>query len=135
MFDKVLVPMALDHGVSSETLAAAQKLCAPDGVIIALHVFEEPPGLARAYLGEQSLQEGFDRARALLAEKTAELEGVTPVIQKGHAYRAIADYARKHDIGCIVIASHKPDFSDYLLGSTAAKVVRHADCSVLVYRT
>ena len=34
----------------------------------------------------------------------------------------------------IIIASHKPGFQDYFLGSTAAKVVRHAPCSVLVVR-
>ena len=34
----------------------------------------------------------------------------------------------------IVIASHRPDLSDYLLGSTAARVVRHAQCTVLVLR-
>lgn len=34
----------------------------------------------------------------------------------------------------IIISSHKPDFSTYLLGSTAAFVVRYATCSVLVVR-
>ena len=34
----------------------------------------------------------------------------------------------------IVMASHDPVLSDYLLGSVAARVVRHAHCSVLVAR-
>ena len=34
----------------------------------------------------------------------------------------------------IVIGSHRPEMQDYLLGPTAAKVVRHAKCSVLVVR-
>ena len=34
----------------------------------------------------------------------------------------------------IVIASHDPGLADYLLGSVAARVVRHAHCSVLVTR-
>ena len=34
----------------------------------------------------------------------------------------------------IVIASHDPGLVDYLLGSVAARVVRHAHCSVLVTR-
>ena len=33
-----------------------------------------------------------------------------------------------------MIASHKPGFSDYFIGSTAARIVRHAQCSVLVTR-
>ena len=32
------------------------------------------------------------------------------------------------------IASHRPDITTYLLGSNAAAVVRHAECSVLVVR-
>ena len=35
---------------------------------------------------------------------------------------------------CIVIGSHKPGLIDYLLGSTAARVVRHAPCAVHVLR-
>ena len=42
---------------------------------------------------------------------------------------------RSDDIECIVMGSHKPGFSDYLLGSTAARVVRHAPCAVHVYRS
>ena len=34
----------------------------------------------------------------------------------------------------IIVASHKPDISTYLLGSNAAAVVRHAKCPVLVVR-
>ncbi|MCP4820644.1 MAG: universal stress protein [Shimia sp.] len=134
MFDRILVPMALDHGVSGETLAAAQKLLNPGGEITALHVFEVSRGLARAYLGEEVMQKGFERAAEVLKEKTEGLDGVKAVIRQGHAYRTISDYAAENDIGCIVIASHKPDFSDYLLGSTAAKVVRHATCAVFVHR-
>ncbi len=35
---------------------------------------------------------------------------------------------------CIIVASHKPNVGDYLLGTTAARVVRHATCSVFVVR-
>ncbi len=34
----------------------------------------------------------------------------------------------------VIIASHRPDITTYLLGSNAAAVVRHAECSVLVVR-
>ena len=34
----------------------------------------------------------------------------------------------------IVMGSHRPELADYLLGANAAKVVRHADCSVMVVR-
>ena len=34
----------------------------------------------------------------------------------------------------IVMASHRPELKDFLLGPNAARVVRHANCSVLVVR-
>jgi len=34
----------------------------------------------------------------------------------------------------IVVGSHRPAMKDYLLGTNAARVVRHARCSVLVAR-
>jgi len=34
----------------------------------------------------------------------------------------------------IVVGSHRPAMKDYLLGTNASRVVRHARCSVLVAR-
>ena len=134
MYRKILVPMALDHDVSPRTLEVAKALCAPGGEIIALHVHESPQGSVRTYLDDDAVKEGFERARNLLQAKTAGIQDVTPVLVKGHTYRTIIDYAETESIDCIVMGSHKPGFSDYLLGSTAARVVRHAPCAVHVYR-
>lgn len=49
-------------------------------------------------------------------------------------YRSILVPIDISEAELIVIASHKPGFSTYLLGSTAAAVVRHAKCPVLVVR-
>ena len=38
------------------------------------------------------------------------------------------------DADLIMIPSHSPTMSDYLLGSTAASVMRHAKCAVLAHR-
>jgi nucleotide-binding universal stress UspA family protein len=34
----------------------------------------------------------------------------------------------------ILMASHRPEVKDYLIGPNAAHVAQHADCSVLVLR-
>jgi UDP-N-acetylmuramate: L-alanyl-gamma-D-glutamyl-meso-diaminopimelate ligase len=39
------------------------------------------------------------------------------------------------DADLIVIGSHRPAMSTYLLGSNAKTVARHATCSVLIVRT
>jgi len=55
--------------------------------------------------------------------------------QVGVAWDAICAAAREHDADLIVIGSHGYGLLDRLLGTTAAKVVNHADRSVLVVRS
>jgi nucleotide-binding universal stress UspA family protein len=135
MYKKILVPMALDHGISESTLEIARSLTHGEGEITALHVYEAPQGSVSSFLDESAVKQAVARAEAALMEKTKGLQGVTPVMVKGHTYRSIIDYAREHEVDCIVIGSHRPGLSDYLLGSTAARVVRHAPCAVHVYRS
>ena len=135
MYKKILVPMALDHNISPRTIEIAKALTAGGGDIIALHVYEAPQGSVTAYLDEDAVKEGFERARKTLSEKLEGIEGIKAELIKGHTYRTIIDYATANGIDCIVIGSHKPGLSDYLLGSTAARVVRHAPCAVHVHRS
>lgn len=135
MYKKILVPMALDHGVSEDTLDIAKALTAGKGEIIALHVYEAPQGSVQVYMDEAAKAEGLARARAELRAKTEHLSDVKAEMIIGHTYRSIIDFAAAQNVDCIVMGSHKPGFSDYLLGSTAARVVRHAPCAVHVYRS
>ena len=134
MYDNVLVPLALDHGISAQTLEISRALCSEKGQITALHVYEVPKGSVSVYIGEDTVERGFQRAREILNEKVAGMEGVRAEITRGQAHHAIIDYAVKHGHDCIVIGSHKPGLVDYFIGSTAARVVRHAPCAVHVHR-
>jgi len=60
------------------------------------------------------------------------LEGATAEV--GVAWDAICSHARDHDVDMIVIGSHDYRLIDRILGTTAAKVVNHADRPVLVVR-
>jgi len=136
MYQKILVPMALDHGISPQTLAIAKLLSSNGGgKIIAIHVYEAPPSSVSVYLDKTVLKEGFEAARLRLHEKLAGIDDIKSELVKGHTYRSIVDYASNNEIDCIVMGSHKPGLSDYLLGSTAARVVRHAPCAVHVHRS
>jgi nucleotide-binding universal stress UspA family protein len=55
-------------------------------------------------------------------------------VGSGQTHRAILAAAEERNVDLIVVASHRPGLQDFLLGSTAARVVRHATCSVLVKR-
>lgn len=59
---------------------------------------------------------------------------VTTTIRFGGTYPEILAEAGEWAADLIVIGSHRPAMSTYLLGSTAKSVVRHAECSVLVVR-
>ena len=56
-------------------------------------------------------------------------------IDTGSAWQAICEAARALDAALIVIGSHGYSGLDRVLGTTAARVVNHADCSVLVVRS
>jgi nucleotide-binding universal stress UspA family protein len=49
-------------------------------------------------------------------------------------YAKILRVAEEAEPDLIVVGSHRPAMKDYLLGTNAAPVVRHARCSVLVAR-
>lgn len=135
LYRKILVPMALDHGVSEHTLEVARALSVKGAEIIGLHVYEAPQGSVAAYLDESMVKEALASAKQQLIEKTEGLENVSTDLVVGHTYRTIVDYAASHEVDCIVMGSHKPGLSDFFLGSTAARVVRHARCAVHVYRS
>lgn len=56
------------------------------------------------------------------------------VVANGTVYEEILKAAKETKCDFIVMASHRPELKDYLLGPNAARVVRHAECSVLVIR-
>ncbi|WP_333712410.1 universal stress protein [Yoonia sp.] len=134
MYDRILVPMALDHGVSDKTLRVAQGLASGKGEIIALHVYESPQKSVGPYLEQKAIEASMAQAKSILAEKTAQYAGVRSEFVTGHTARTIIDYAADNGVDCIVMGSHKPGLADYFLGSTAARVVQHAHCAVHVVR-
>lgn len=135
MYKNILVPVALDHGPhTGEALSIAAQLLSDGGRITALNVLEAVPSYVTQYLPEGQEQKTRDAALTALKAELGGVANVTPVVVTGHAGRTIVEFAQEHGIDCIVIASHRPGLQDYFLGSTAARVVRHAPCAVHVVR-
>lgn len=59
---------------------------------------------------------------------------VQHIVGHGTIYQEILGCAKEIGADLIVMASHRPDLADYLIGPNASRVTRHADCSVLVVR-
>lgn len=56
------------------------------------------------------------------------------IVAYGTIYEEILKTARKIKPEAVVMAAHRPELKDYLLGPNAARVARHAPCSVMVVR-
>lgn len=135
MYRNILVPIAFDGDSAPDVaLEAAATLASPDATVTLLHVLEHVPAYAIHYVPDDLMRATREGIRSELARMADGLPGGTAMLLEGHAGRAILDQARRMAADCIVIASHRPGLQDYLLGSTAAHVVRHAPCTVMVVR-
>ncbi len=135
MYSNLLVPIAYDEDHDgSRAVAVAQALAEPGAKITLLHVMDEIPGYAISYLPQGYRAELETAIRAAMEARVADLDNASHTIVEGRPGPAITDYAADHGIDCIVISSHRPGLQDYFLGSTAARVVRHASCAVHVLR-
>jgi nucleotide-binding universal stress UspA family protein len=140
MFHKIL--MAVDLAESAPTpkgLTEAVELASASGGLIRL-VNIQPllPATFMEYVPADFDAEQEKRASAALADIVAVVqlpkERVSGVVRVGGIYHEILAEAAEWGADLIVVGSHRPVVSDYLLGSNAKTIVRHAVCSVLVVR-
>ena len=135
MYKHILVPVALDHEhTPDEAMAVAHTLVDDGGKITAIHVMDVLPGYATQYLPDGHLETRHAQMEDALRDAFTSEREVDTVVVSGHAGRTIVDWAEDHDVDLIVIASHRPGLQDFFLGSTAARVVRHAGSAVHVLR-
>ncbi|NUP11460.1 MAG: universal stress protein [Polyangiaceae bacterium] len=105
-----------------------------------LRVVGLPPEIPMSPFGvspDGFLQVLIEDAKKQLDEQT---KNVPPELVEGRetrvgtAWASICEAAKEHAVDLIVIGSHGYQGLDRVLGTTAAKVVNHAECSVLVAR-
>lgn len=136
MYKTILVPIDLsDAERGKPMIEIARKLGPKDGKIVLVNVVEDIPGYAAVEIPKELLVKIREDAHATLKAmaKAAGVKGDV-MVRSGSPRTAILSVAEEKDADLIIIASHKPGLQDYLLGSTAARIVRHAKCSVLVVR-
>ena len=135
MYRNILIPVIFDeeHDTNASYLAA-RALADKDAVFTVLHVLEAIPRHVSAEISQGLLDNARREVEKKLVESARALPGAKTKLIAGHAGRSVVDFATEMNADCIVVASHRPGFEDYFLGSTAARVVRHANCSVHVIR-
>lgn len=135
MYKNILVPVSFEADRNArEALEIGKALSAPEATITLLHVMEHLPQYATEYLPPDHMEKARADISSGLEALASGVAGAEVVVVEGHSARTILDYAEDAGVDCIVIASHRPGMQDYFLGSTAARVVRHAKCAVHVVR-
>ena len=134
MYNTVLVPVDFANEEQTiQVLKKAGKLSKKK--MILLHVLEVIPEFILNELPSNirlNKESNTRKAMEALAEKAGVKASIE--IRNGRSYNNILESAKENKADLIIINSHRPGFQDYLLGSTAAKVVRFAQCAVLVER-
>jgi universal stress protein F len=136
MYETILIPIDVAHMENVESmLNAARQQGTQECRYVLLNVIEEMPVWVASSFPAGILDES-QRASHKELSRLAEAANfnVSIDVRLGHTYRTILAVADEIEADLIVIASHRPGLQDYFLGSVAAKVVRHAKCSVLVMR-
>ena len=138
MFKKILVPV--DVSVEGDTRKLLQKTkTLTQGWDCEIHVLTVIPNVGMPIVGSYFDEDVVDEGRKAVIETLAqalESEGLAAKqhVLSGTVYDRVIGLASKLDADLIVIGAHQPELRDYLLGSNAARVVRHSNRSVLVIR-
>lgn len=138
MYKNILIPVDLAHkDTVGPMLAAAKALGDKDANVTLLYVMPEIPGYIATDLPADSTavaKASIEAQLRNLATDNNAPKNTRVLTGSGRPHHNILETANNGGIDLIVIMSHQPGFADYLLGSVAARVVRHAHCSVHVIR-
>ena len=141
MYRNILVPVDLSDKHSwRKALPTAISLCETfEGK---LHLITVVPEFGLPMVG-QFFPEGYEaklrqhaakQLRDFAAQQVPGEIECRRIVAEGKVYQEILKAADAIKADLIVMGSHRPELSDYLLGPNAARVMRHAKCSVMVVR-
>lgn len=136
MHATILVPVDVNQIEKADVmLATARKLGGDDAKIILTYIIEKVPTYVAARIPEVYSDTIKQEAHDALSQLAKAAGGATEIdIRVGHPAQSILAIAEEKHADTIIIASHRPGLEDYFLGSTAARVVRHSKCTVVVIR-
>ncbi|MFY8152360.1 MAG: universal stress protein [Hyphomicrobiales bacterium] len=140
MFRTILVPIDLaEPEMAGSALAHAVAMAKQaDGSLILVNVVPMMPTGAVDFIPVDLQDDMASKAKTALEAKAKSVDlpagRVSTEIRVGGVYHEVLDVAEKRGVDLVVVGSHRPAMSTYLLGSNATAIVRHATCSVLVIR-
>ena len=141
MYKDILLPVDLNHESSWEqALPIAVDYC--HAFDATLHIMTVLPDFGMAIVGgyfpkdfeSKHRQQASDQLHAFVKEHVPDDIPVQHIVAEGTPYEEILATAERINADLILMASHRPELKDYLIGPNAERVVRHATRSVLVVR-
>lgn len=136
MYKNILIPVDMAHTEKAAEMISAAKKMADEGTSFTLaNIIHSVPAMAEMSVPQEYFEMAEDEARKSL-EKIAADNGLSATVELRTGQPANEILQLQNDVGVdlIIVGSHKPGLQDYLLGSTASRVVRHAQCPVLIMR-
>ncbi|MEM9797033.1 MAG: universal stress protein [Pseudomonadota bacterium] len=141
MFDKVLLPIDINHPESWEKALPAARQCLGTGGEVHLLgiVHDLGSAMVSSFLPDDFEKTAMEKLKAELKNLAAAQFGADEVVEAhvghGHVPETILRIAKQIEADLIVMAAHPPnEFQTLLIGSNAGKIVRHATIPVLVVR-
>jgi len=140
LFKRILATIDLgDEDSSIKVIQAAQELVSGNDILFVVCVVPDfGVSVVSGFFPEGHEKDMMEKTQAgLHAFTDAHVKPGTPIkhiIAHGSIYEEILNAANECKADLIVVGSHRPALKDYLLGPNAARVVRHAEQSVLVVR-
>jgi nucleotide-binding universal stress UspA family protein len=140
MFKNILVPVDINEvDVAKPSFDEAVELAKLSGAALRLvHVRSPVPYAMTEYIPaeyyDSDQKTALDALEKIAANLDLPKERVSIASPFGSVYDEVLKEAARMKADLIVVGSHRPNWSTYLIGSNAANIVRHAKCSVLVMR-
>jgi nucleotide-binding universal stress UspA family protein len=140
VFKSILVPVDLAHESSWQfAIPEAIELAkAGQRKLTVMTVVREPKVMFEGVYLSFQLDQMVAEARSNLDKIVRKFHMTEMPIEQDVRFGSIGHEvlaaARDRGVDLIVMASHRPEMLDYLIGPNAAHVARHAACSVLILR-
>ena len=141
MLKNILLPVDLDHeALWTKALPVACSLAERDNA--SLHVLTIVPDFGMSAVSqyfpenyrEETMERELAKLNAFVKEQVPDSIASRSILGERTIYEAILNVPEKIEADLIVLAPQRPELKNFHLGPNAARVVRHAECSVYIVR-
>ncbi len=141
MFRNIIIPIDLADKTSITTILpiALSYVTNFDAKLHFVHIISDfGMKMIEDYLPKHWITDQKDKYKEQLEELISQYVPNEIVVEKyigrGSIYDEVIQYANRANADLIIVSAVRPQLRDYMLGSNASKIVRHAEMSVLVVR-